>query len=67
MKSLDKTISLKVPQGVSDGEVLKVVGLGVPRENGSRGDLLIEIRVQIPKHLNKKMRDAIEELKKEGI
>jgi len=65
--TLDGDIKLKVPEGVTHGEVLRVKGKGVPFEKGSRGDILIKIGIQLPKKLSKDARKVIESLKKEGL
>ncbi len=35
-----------VPQGISDGQVLRLKGVGRPRSDGSRGDMMLKIRIQ---------------------
>jgi len=67
LATLDGQIDLKVPEGVTHGEILRVKGKGVPFEKGSRGDILIKISIQLPKKLSKSARKAIEELKNEGM
>lgn len=67
VKTLDGDIELKVPEGVAYGEILRVKGKGVPKSNGSRGDLLIKINIITPNRLSKNSKKLIEELKKEGI
>ncbi|MSU55564.1 MAG: molecular chaperone DnaJ [Candidatus Taylorbacteria bacterium] len=67
MQTLDGEIKVKIPEGVSHGEVLRVKGKGVPFEKGRRGDLLIHLSVKLPHKLSKEARKHIEELKKEGI
>ena len=68
MATLDGEIHLKIPEGAQSGDILKVRGKGVLREDGyGRGDLLVEIRVEIPKKLSKKSKEAIEALKHEGL
>lgn len=67
LKTLDGEITVKIPEGVSHGEVLRVKGKGVPYDKNSRGDLLIKIVVAMPKKLSKDARKIIESLKKEGI
>lgn len=66
--TLDGEIKVKIPEGIQSGEILKIRGKGVPLEDGyRRGDLLIEIKVEIPKKVSKKAREHIEELKREGL
>ena len=59
-------IKIKIPEGITYGEMLRVRGRGVPRKAG-RGDLLIRIIIKIPTKLSKKAQDIIEDLKKEGL
>lgn len=67
--TLDGDIQLSIPQGIAHGEQLRVRGRGVPigGSKSRRGDLLVKISVEMPKHLSKAARKAIEELKKEGM
>ena len=70
VKTLDGThLTLKVPAGVSFGEKLRVRGKGVQIAGGKgkRGDLLVELHINLPKHLSRKAHALLEDLKKEGI
>lgn len=66
-KSLDGDIELTVPESTGTGEVLRVRGRGVPNERGKRGDLLIEVRVEMPRKLSRGARQAIDKLREEGL
>lgn len=35
-----------VPQGISDGQVLRLKGVGKPKSDGTRGDMMLKVRVQ---------------------
>ena len=63
----DSSLDLKVPAGVSIGEVLRVKGKGVPNERGKRGDMLVKLNIQLPKRLSRKAKKMFNELKNEGI
>ncbi|MFZ2038769.1 MAG: molecular chaperone DnaJ [Minisyncoccia bacterium] len=64
--TLDGEIAVSVPSGVNNGEILRLKGKGVP-VGRQRGDILVTIRVKMPKHLSKTARKTVEELKKEGL
>jgi len=64
--TLEKEIKLKIPEGVVFGEILRVREKGVP-VNGKRGDLLVRLNINLPRKISKKAKEAIEDLKKEGI
>ncbi|MBI3630936.1 MAG: molecular chaperone DnaJ [Candidatus Sungbacteria bacterium] len=66
--TLDGAIKLKIPEGTQPGDILNIRGRGAWRPSGyGRGDLLVEIKVDIPKRLSKKAKEAIHNLKDEGL
>lgn len=67
LATLDGDITLKIPEGVSHGEVLRVKGRGVPIDKSHRGDALVVVRIVMPRKLSRDMKKKIEELKKEGL
>jgi molecular chaperone DnaJ len=79
LETLDGSVTIAIPQGITHGEILRVKGKGVPHGPGSsnpatsqdsstrRGDLMVHIRIQIPTKISKTARKLIEELKGEGI
>ncbi len=66
IETLDGSIGVKIPEGISTGEILRVRDQGVLTSR-KRGDLLITIKVKIPAKLSRKSRELIEKLKEEGI
>ena len=60
--ALDGTTSLRVPPGTVSGSQLRLRGLGLPREDGTRGDLYAVIRVQVPAAVTQDERAAWEQL-----
>lgn len=66
VNTLDGELEVKIPAGISHGELLRVKERGVPGENG-RGDFLIKVEVAMPKKLSKKAEKLITELKQEGV
>ncbi len=67
VETLDGKIAVKIPEGVSSGELLRIKGKGVPFEKGKRGDILIRLTISMPSKLSRKAKDLVEDLKKEGI
>lgn len=65
--ALDGNISVKIPEGIKHGEILRLRGKGIPVDRNHRGDLLITISVDIPSKLSKEAKKLVEELKKQGI
>jgi len=64
----DKSISLKVPSGLQSGKVFKISGKGIPRFSGwGKGNLYVKLVVKTPEKLNKKQKELLEQLKKEGV
>ncbi len=67
VNTLDGEIDLRIPEGITHNEMLRVKGKGVVNDRGRRGDLFIVIKIIIPKKVSKNARKLIEELSKEGI
>ena len=67
IEALDGKISVKIPEGVAHGEILRVRGKGVPVDKTRRGDFLIKLNIKLPKKLSKKAEKLFTELKNEGI
>lgn len=65
--TLDSLSKLKIPEGVNTGDILQIKGRGVPERGKNRGDILIHIRVIIPKKISKSAREAIQKLREDGI
>lgn len=68
VETLDGVIRLKIPEGTQPGDILKIRGKGVYLPSGyGRGDLLIETKVDVPKKVNRHVKDLMDELRKEGL
>lgn len=68
IKTIDgNSLAIKIPAGVSIGEILRVRERGVPKDKKRRGDLLIKLNIKLPKRLSGKARKLFSELKEEGV
>lgn len=68
LQTVDGDLTVKIPEGISSGEVLRVRGKGISYGEGAqRGDLLIQIIITMPKKLSLEARKYIEGLRAEGI
>ena len=60
----DGQVTLKVPPGTQSGRRLRLRGRGLPRADGSRGDLYAAARIVVPERPTDAERTAYETLKK---
>ncbi len=60
-------LKIKIPAGITFGEILRVKDKGVPLGGKNRGNLLIRVVINTPQKLNKKAQKLIEELREEGV
>lgn len=67
VETLDGRVTIKIPKGISSGEILRVRERGVPLDKKYRGDLLIIVEIKTPSKLSPNAHKIIEELRKEGL
>jgi molecular chaperone DnaJ len=53
-------VTVKLPPGTPNGRTFRVRGKGVPRKDGTRGDLLVTVEVQVPAQLSEEARAAVQ-------
>ena len=59
-----ETVVLTIPPGTSSGQKLRIRGKGVPdRKTDSRGDLMVEANIVMPKPISEEAKDLYEQLK----
>lgn len=60
--TLDGDVTLAVPSGSQHDDIVKIRGKGIPHLRGyGRGDQLCVLKIRIPKKLNKKQKELLEE------
>ena len=57
-------VNLRIPAGTPNGRTFRVRGKGVRRPDGTTGDLLVTVNVQVPKNVNGEAREALETFRK---
>lgn len=58
--TVDGTVNLKVPPGSNTGTTLRLRGKGIASKNGERGDQLVKLKVVLPDHPDKELKDWVE-------
>ncbi len=65
VETLDGELTVKTPAGANPGKIVKISGKGLPILGTDRhGDHLIILNVEVPKKLNAKQKQALEEYRK---
>jgi len=66
MLTLDGYEKIKIPEGIENGEIIKLNNKGMPRLNSrGYGDMFVEIHIKTPKKISKRAKKLIEELDQE--
>lgn len=64
VETIDGSLKMKVPAGTQSGEVFRIKGEGVPfLDRRGKGDQLVKIIVDVPKHPSREQKELIEKLK----
>ena len=53
-------VTLKIPAGTPNGRTFRVRGKGARKSDGTNGDLLATVEVQVPAQLDEAAREAVE-------
>lgn len=62
VNGINEDVCVYIPQGIQSGETIKIEGKGYKDGKGGRGDLILETRIMIPKHLNEAEKKLFDEL-----
>lgn len=62
VESIDDTTKVYIPQGIGSGEKIRIPGKGYKNTDGSRGDLIAEVKIVVPKQLTKEEKAIYEKL-----
>ena len=62
IRTLDGTARLRVPPGTQTGQRFRLRGHGAPStRNGQRGDLIVEVRIMLPRLLDERSKELLRE------
>lgn len=64
INTIDAETKIYIPQGIQSGEKIRIPGKGYKHTNGTRGDLIAEVKVMVPKKLTTEEREIFEKLNK---
>ena len=64
--TLNGRVNIKVPSGTQNGQKMRVRGRGLPQRGGANGDLIVEMRVEVPSQVSEAERKLWEQLAKES-
>ena len=59
---LDEDISIFIPPGMNSSEKIKIAGKGYKDGKGGRGDLVVNVKITVPKQLSKEEKELFEKL-----
>jgi curved DNA-binding protein len=61
--TLDGPVKMSIPPGVRSGQRFRLANKGYLKENGERGDQLVEIQIVAPKNISEQERELYEKLR----
>jgi len=59
--TLNGAVTMRIPPGTPNGKTFRLRGKGAPKRGG-RGDLLVTVRVEVPRRLSKRERELLAQL-----
>jgi len=62
INSIEETVSLYIPPGVQSGEKIRIPQKGYKDGQGSRGDLVLDIKTVVPKKMSDEEKELFEQL-----
>lgn len=62
LSTIEDEIIVFVPSGINSGEIVKLKGKGYRDGKGGRGDLIVEVKIMVPKELSKEEKELYNKL-----
>ena len=66
VQTLDGSVTVKIPAGIQDNQKLRLRGKGLPKRDGSNGDLYVRLKIQLPKKLSPQQKKLWQDLAQLG-
>lgn len=63
-KTIEEPVSVYIPKGVQTGEFIRIKGKGYKDGKGSRGDLILEVKIMIQKNITDEEKELYKKMKK---
>lgn len=63
VSTINDTTKIYIPQGAKSGEIIRIPNKGYQDRQGSRGDLIAEIKIMVPESLSENEKKLYEKLK----
>lgn len=63
LRTLEGAVSMTIPHGSQNGQLLRLKGKGLRKNAQERGDLLVELKVVVPRHPTPHEKELFEKLK----
>ncbi len=64
VSTIEGSVRMKIPAGTQSGQRFRLRERGLPGSTGARGDLFVEVEIQVPKKITEKEREIWQELAK---
>ena len=64
--TLEGHVNIKIPAGTQSGQRLRVRSKGLVMRGGDRGDLYVEVKIQVPQNVNAREKELWEQLARES-
>ena len=66
--TLKEKVGIKIPSGTQSGKIFRLSGEGIKKLRGyGRGNLMVEVHIDIPQKLSWKQKGLIKDLREEGL
>lgn len=63
-KTIEEPVSVYIPKGVQTGDFVRIKGKGYKDGKGSRGDLILEVKIMIQKNITDEEKELYKKMKK---